>query len=176
MAISGNEVYPYGLRELKVKYGSTLVSAPAAQTLKFKEKITSATLRGNDRDVVTSAQVDSAEWELSSGGYPLEFIAALTGRVVTAGGSGSSETMTLTGTAGDVMPYVTIWGKVMGDSGDDIHVKLYKAKVTDGADGTFQDGQFFITGMKGVAVGDSDNSNKIYDVVRNETATALPSS
>lgn len=176
MAISGNTVYPYGLRELKVVAGSTVVSAPAAQTLKFKEKMTNATLRGNDGDVVTSALVDSVEWELSTGGYPLDFIAALTGRSVVAGGSGSAETMTLTGSRGDVMPYVVIYGKIVGDDADDVHVKLYRAKVIEGADGTFADGQFYVTSMKGMAVGDPNNSNKIYDVVRNETATALPSS
>jgi hypothetical protein len=176
MAISGNTVYPYGLRELKVKNGSTLVSAPAAQTLKFKEKMTNAVLRGNDGDVVVSAFVDGVEWELSSGGYPMEFIAALTGRTVAGGGSGSDETMTMTITKGDVMPYVTIYGKIMGDAGDDIHVKIFKAKVTEGVDGTFQDGAFFVSAIKGMAVGDPDNSNKITDVVRNETATALPTS
>lgn len=174
MAISGNTVYPYGLRELKVKNGSTLVSAPAAQTLKFKERMNNAELRGNDKVVVTSAAVEAVEWELSTGGYPLEFIAALTGRSVVAGGSGDNETMTLSISAGDAMPWVEIYGKSLGDAGDDVHVKLKKAKVTDGVEGTFQDQNFFVSAIKGLAVG--DDNDLIVEVVRNETAAALPSS
>ena len=55
--------YPYGCREVRVKNGSAAsVANRAAQTLKFKESITSANLMGNDRVVTWSSSSRPAVW------------------------------------------------------------------------------------------------------------------
>jgi hypothetical protein len=76
--------------------------------------------------------------------------------------------------AGTPFPYFKIYGKSLGDGTDDVHVKIYKAKLTEPLEGEFSDGQFFVTACSGIAI--DDGTNGIYDVVQNETATNLPTS
>lgn len=176
MAIAGVEVYPYGLRQIRIvsANGSEVVDLPAAQTLKFMERVTSAELRGNDKVVVAMSFVDAVEVEFDTGGYPLDAIALMTGRTMTDAGSGTTETTTMSINAGDVYPYFKLYGKSLGDAGDDVHVKLGKVKLTGSVEGEFKDQAFVVTKMKGIAL--DDGTGKIADVVRNETATTLPSS
>lgn len=171
MAIVG-DAFPFGLREIKIVSGDTAISLPAAQTLKFMEQVTSAQLRGNDRVVVASSFVDAVSWELTNGGIPMEAYALMTGRTLEDGGALEAETRTMTISGGDAFPWFIIYGKSIGDAGDDVHVKLFKAKLTEGMDGTFADQNFYIASCKGIAV--DDGTNGIADIVRNETAVALP--
>jgi len=71
------------------------------------------------------------------------------------------------------MPYFKIYGQSLGDGIDDIHVKLYKCKITE-FDGEWSDGNFFVTKCKGKAV--DDGTNGIWQVVQNETSATLPTS
>jgi hypothetical protein len=173
MPLDGN-VFAFGLREIKIKRGATVVSLPAAQTLRFTERVVSVELKGNDRVVVAGSHVEAIEFEFSNGGIPLDAYALMTGRTMTDAGTAPNQTTTMTIRAGDTFPYFTLYGKSMGDVGDDVHVKLYKCKLTGGIEGTFQNDQFYISTMRGIAVQD-DTEGKIADIVRNETATALPS-
>jgi len=166
---------PFGLNQVKIKAGSTLVTLPAARVLKFKERLVSGELQGNDMTVAAAAVVDAVEWELEAGGISLEAYALLTGRSVVEAGTSPAETTTLTGVGGAAMPYVIIYGKSLGDDGGDVHVKILRAKITDGIEGSFQGGEFFVTACKGIAVADP-STNTIFEVVQNETAAALPSS
>jgi hypothetical protein len=122
--------------------------------------------------VVASSFVEAVEWELSSGGLPLEAYAIMTGRTVADAGTGTAETATMKIDAGDTFPYFILYGKSMGDEGDDVHVKLFKCKVTEGIDGSFSGGGFYVSSIKGMAV--KDGANGVADIVRNETAVELP--
>lgn len=174
MSDFGNK--PFGLRDLKVTNmaGTTQVDLPSAQTLTFKEMLTTGTLRGDDVIVSVVSIADGAEWELEAGGIDLDAYALMTGRTVTAAGTTPNQTDTFTAEAGDVMPYFKLYGKSVGDGADDIHVKLFKCKLTSPIEGSFQDGQFFVTKASGIAI--DDGTNGIYDIVLNETATTLPTS
>ena len=110
---------------------------------------------------------------MESGGISLEAFAVMTGRTIALTGTGSSEVNTLTARAGDNYPYFEIRGRSVGDVGDDIHVILPKCKLTDGMQGEFKDGEFFVTSCSGIAV---DNGTALYQLVQNETAAALPTS
>lgn len=169
---------PFGLREIKLvggASGTTVVSLDAAIELKFKENVTGGRLRGNDSIKASVAFGDSLEWELSSGGIPLDAYAIMTGRTLTTTGTTPSRVTTGTFKAGDVMPYFKIYGKAMGPSGDDTHVKMTYCKLdADGLEGSFKDGEFLITKCKGISL-DKDG-NGYAQVVQNETTTALPTS
>jgi hypothetical protein len=174
MTLSGN-AFPFGLREIKIKsHGTTPVTAvlPAAQTLKFVEKVVSNELKGNDRVVTTVGFVEAVEWELGAGGISMDAYAIMTGRTIVTAGTTPAQTATMSIKAGDTFPYFTIYGKSMGDVGDDVHVKLGMCKLTGGLDGEFKGGDFYVAKLKGVAV--DDGTGLISDVVRNETAVALP--
>lgn len=167
--------YPYGCKELKVVNGATIVSALAAKSLKFKENTTSNVLRGNDKIVAVKTFFEGLELELEDGGYGVDFIGALTGRTPVITGTGSSEVSTTTMTAGTGYPYVKLYGKMLGDGTDDLHVKFFKVQVME-LEGNFQEGQFAVTKCKLRAIGDSTLSDKVAEIVANETATALPAS
>jgi hypothetical protein len=155
MTLSGN-AFPFGLRQLKIKSRSSATSAilDAAQTLKFTERVVSNELKGNDRVVVSSSFVEAVEFEMGAGGLPLEAYAIMSGRTLAGAGSGTTETTTMSIKAGDSFPWFTLYGKSMGDGADDVHVKLYKCKLTGGIDGEYKGNDFFVSKLKGIAVED----------------------
>ena len=77
----------------------------------------------------------------------------------------------MTARAGDSYPWFEIQGRALGDNGDDVHIVLPKCKLSDGFEGEFRDGEFYIQSCSGIAV---DNGTKLYDIVQHETAAALP--
>lgn len=166
---------PFGLREITLVPlpSGTAVKLPAAQTLSFKEALTSGEMRGNDATVSVVAITDKVEWELEAGGISLEAIKVLTGRTITATGTTPNQKNTILARAGDTYPWFKIYGKSVGDDAGDIQVLIYKAKLTDGLEGEFKDGEFFIQGCSGIAV---DDGTKLYEIVQNETAANVPAS
>jgi hypothetical protein len=172
--MSGYGDKPFGLRDVKFTdiTGSTQVDLPVARTLSLKERLRTGELSGDDQLQAVVAFSEAVEWSLEEGGISLEAYALITGRTVSTAGSSPSETTTLTVDGAETFPYFKIYGKSIGDGDDDVHVKLFKAKVTGGLEGTLQDGSFFVTKCSGIAV--DDGVNGIMDIVQNETADDLP--
>ncbi len=168
---------PFGLNQVKIKSHDTvpvLVTLDAAQTMDFVPRMLSAELKGNDKIASVASTVEALEWSLSEGGLPLAALAIMTGFTATESGSTPNRTNTMKMHAGTAMPWFTIYGKALGQAGDDVHVKIFKCKVTGNIEGTFEYGSFKVTSMSGIAV--EDTVNGLVDVVQNETATALPTS
>lgn len=166
---------PFGLADVKLTdiTGSTQVDLPNSRMITFSEGLTSNTMRGDDKIASVVAIVDSLEWSLEAGGISLAAWALMTGRSTVVAGSTPNETTTLTANAGEDYPYFKIYGKsVSDDAASDIHVKIFKAKLTSPIEGNFQDQEFFVTSCSGIAI--DDGSNGIYEIVQNETAAALP--
>jgi hypothetical protein len=173
MAFGDTGVKIFGLREIKlVNAAGTSVSLNAAQTMTFKERVKSGELSGNDKTLAVVAFSDAVEWELEEGGISMTAYALMTGRTAALTGSLAVEVLTLNADAATAFPYFKIYGKSIGDAGDDVHVKIYKAKITGGIEGQFADGEFFVSKCSGVAI--DDGSVGIYDIVHNETTAALP--
>lgn len=164
---------PYGLRDLKLTNitGTVQVDLPAALKLKFAERVKSDEFRGDDRVQAAIAWPEAADWEMEAGGISLEAYALMTGRTVSTSGSAPNQVKEMAGTADDLFPYFKIYGKVISESGD-LHCKLFKCKVMKDIEGTFEDGKFWTTGVKGVAL--EDGTNGIYKFAQNETAANLP--
>ena len=166
---------PFGLRDVKVTNigGTSQEDLPASRTMSFTERIKSNELSGDDKVLAVVAFSDAVEWQLEGGGISLAAYAIMTGRTVTTAGVSPNQTDTLSGAAQEQFPYFKIYGKSIGDGADDIHVKIWKAKLTN-IQGQFGDGEFFVTQASGVAI--DDGTNGIFDIVQNETAANLPSS
>jgi len=164
---------PFGLRDVKLTNmaGTTQVDLPAARTLQFTERIRSGELTGDDALKAVVALAEAVEWKLEAGGISLEAYALMTGRTATETGSTPNLVTTLTGSAADTFPYFKIYGKSIGDGVDDVHVKLWKCKLT-AIEGSFGEGAFFVKSASGVGM--DDGSNGIWDIVQNETAADLP--
>ena len=175
--MSGYGDMPFGLCQLKL-IGVTnagTVTLPVGQKLKFKERVASAELKGDDVIKAVASMSEGAEWEIEAGGLSLEAYALMTGRTVTASGTTPAGTVSLkAGTGFHAFPYFKVYGKVLGVGLDDVHCKLHKCKLTSGVEGSFENGKFFATAIKGVAV--DDGTNGAFEFVQNETATVLPTS
>jgi len=174
--MSGYGDKPFGLRGIKLVNlaGDAAVDLPAAMTLGFKPRLVSGEMRGNDIVQALVAIEDAVEWSLEAGGISLEAWALMTGRTVDESGTTPNRTNTLNIAGGTVYPYFKIYGKSVGENAtDDIHVKLYKCKLTEPLDGNFSDGEFYVTSCSGLAL--PDGVNGVADIVQNETAADLPS-
>ena len=167
---------PFGMNEIVVtNIGGTVQAAlPASRKMMCKERMKTGEFQGDDELQAVASFLEAVEWELEAGGYSLEAIALMTGRTLVTSGSSPNEVKTLTGSGATRMPYFKVYGKSLGDGDDDTHILIYKAKITDGMEGTLQNGEFLASNTKGIGVDDSVNG--IYDIVLNETASALPSS
>lgn len=166
---------PFGLRDVKLTNitGTTQEDLPAALQMDFRPRLNSAEFRGDDRVQAVVSVLEALEFGIQAGGISIDALAIMVGQSVVVTGTTPNEVSTLTLSGGDTMPYFKIYGKSVGDGTDDVHVKLFKCKLTQ-LEGSFQDSQFFITNAQGVAI--DDGTNGITDVVQNETAANLPSS
>ena len=174
MPLTSN-IKPFGLRQITLVPlpSGTAVVLPAAQTLSFKESLISGELRGDDAVQAIAAITDKIEWSLEAGGISFDAIKVMTGRTITASGTTPAQKNTMLIAAGDTYPYFKIYGKVVNDDGSDVHCLIYKAKLTDGLEGEWKDGEFFIQSASGIAI---TNGTKIAELVHNETATTVPAS
>lgn len=172
MPLSGS-LRPFGLRDIKITpiSGGSQVDLPAAMTLSFKEVTTSGEMRGDDATVALVAFADRVEWELEAGGISLEAYAIMTGRTIVTSGTTPAQKNTLTAVAGEDYPYFKLYGQSIGDEGGDIHVLLPKCKIMEGIEGEFTDAEFYVTTCTGIAISDG---TKLYEIVQNETQTAVP--
>jgi hypothetical protein len=170
---------PFGLRDVKIApmvtpegttYG-TLVDLPAGRTLSFQEAEDSEELRGDDVLVAVHGNGPVVNWDLEGGGISLEAFKVLAGGAITNSGTTPNEKKTLAKLGTDARPYFKIEGQIIGDSGGDLHVVIYKAKVTGDVGGDFTEGGFFLTGASGQGIARSDS--KLWDLVQNETAAAI---
>jgi hypothetical protein len=168
---------PWVLVDVKITNigGTVQVDLPASQQLSFKERMVSAELRGDGATLAVGSMPDAVEWSLENGGISIEAYELLSGRTATESGTTPNRVYTVQGDMGptNAFPYVKIYGKSLGDSIGDVHCLLHKCKVTDGIEGTFGDGEFFVTSCSGIGI--DDGSNGAYEIVQNETAAALPS-
>jgi hypothetical protein len=171
-ATPGQNDKPFGLKEIIIENlaGTLRVSLPAALELGFEEMVVTGEFYGNDdlQGVVT--QPIGVKGTFKQGGYPLNALSLMTGHDYAVAGSTPNQVATLQGDS-STYPYFKIYGKSLGDEGDDIHVKIFKAKLTTSPKGTFKRAEFFMleTEFTGVKL-----AGKAYDVVANETTTDLP--
>lgn len=182
MAIDADKALPYGLRDIKLTpisaagaYGS-IIDLPVARTLSWNDTAEFEELRGDDKVYAERESSGTVDWDLESGGIPLAAYAAMAGGAVTQSGVTPNVKKTYSKDAADARPYFYIEGQSINDNGGDTHVVIYRAKVTGDIGGEFGDGQFFLTSCSGRGYPDALHSDKIYDIVHNETevATVVP--
>lgn len=165
------EPKPFGLKEIVVASmdGETVIALPAALEMEFEETVVSGEFYGNDdlQGIVT--QPLGVKGKFKQGGYPAEAISVMTGHTYDTTGSTPNEVQTLEADSTSY-PYFQIFGKSLGDEGDDVHIKVFKAKLTTGVKGSFKRGEFFMpeTEFMGVKV-----DGKAWESASHETAEPL---
>ena len=161
----------FGLRQLKVvsSAGAT-VYLPAAQTLTVTPKIQTEDFYAEGVLIAAVSVVTAVDWDLAHGGLSLAALAMLTGMATVAAGSTPNQTLQLSLFNGAAFPYVTLYGRTVGDTGGDVVIRLARAKIQS-LSGRFGDGQFLITSCSGVAALDSTLSTLFLS--QRETANAI---
>jgi hypothetical protein len=163
--------YPFGLRQIALysSDGTGKVLLPTALMLHVTPLLETARFEADGHLVGAASFVAGAEWELEAGGISLEALAKLTGGNAVSVGSTPNRTLTLSEDAGLHMPYVRIAGRAVAADGGDIIARLYRCKL-EALEGTFRDGEFWVSYAKGVAV---TNGSVVYEFVQQETVAAL---
>lgn len=171
-ATPGQNDKPFGMKQIIIENmaGTERVTLPAALELGFEEMLVTGEFYGNDDLQGLVSQPLGVKGTFKAGGYPLAAMSLMTGHDYQVAGSTPDQVATLQGDSVSY-PYFKIFGKSLGDEGDDVHIKIFKAKLTASPKGTFKRGEFFIleTEFTGVKV-----DGKAFDVVANETAADLP--
>jgi len=169
---TGQDNKPFGLKQIKLVNNADTVAIdlPAALELEFEETVVSGEFFGNDELQGLVTQPLGIKGKFKAGGIPLNAYALMTGHTYALTGSTPNQVGTLEGDSA-TFPYFKVYGKSLGDEGDDVHVKLLKIKLTGSPKGSFKRGEFFMleAEFSGVKV-----DGKAFDMVANETATALP--
>lgn len=173
---------PYGLRDVRLRNFTdaawttpgTGIDLPFAQTFSFSEAEDFETLRGDDATVTTRGKGPNVDWELDSGGLPLDALKVMAGGTVTTTGVTPNQVKTFRKSTTDVRPYFKAEGQAISDSGGDMHGLVYRCRATDSIDGEFGDGSFWVTKAKGTGLGSFEPGalNALYDFVQNESVTA----
>ncbi len=170
--MTGTDNKPFGLNQITLvnNADTQAIVLPAALELEFEEVVVNGEFYGNDELQGLVTQPLGVKGKFKAGGIPLNAYALMTGHTLNNTGVSPNEVATLEGDSAS-FPYFKIYGKSLGDEGDDVHVKILKCKLTSSPKGAFKRGEFFMleAEFQGVKVG-----GKAYEMVANETATNLP--
>lgn len=175
---------PYGIRDCKLTpytdaagtvLGSTSIDLPNMQTFSFSETEEFQELRGDDRVVTTRGQGAQVEWSLEAGGVDIRVWAILTGGTVTESGTAPNRKVTARKRSSDNRPFFRLEGQAISDSGGDVHAIVYRCRANSNIEGSFSDGEFFITSASGLGLPLMDEDfDLLYDFVQNEVKEAIP--
>jgi hypothetical protein len=175
---------PYGLRDVKVTpyttaaattLGTPSVDLPNARTFSFSEAEEFTELRGDDKVVTTRGQGASVDWDLESGGISFEVLKTIAGGAITETGTTPAMVKKYSKLVTDARPFFKIEGQAISDSGGDVHCVLDRCRVTGNVEGSFGDGEFFLTAASGVALPSliTARTDMLYEFVQNETAVSI---
>src|SRR3990172_13355385 len=125
-ATPGQNDKPFGLNQIIIENlaGTERVTLPAALELGFEEIVISAEFPGNDALLGVVTQPQGVKGTFKQGGYPLNAISLMTGHDYDVAGSTPNQVATLQGDSA-TYPYFKIYGRSLGDEGDDVHVKIF---------------------------------------------------
>lgn len=168
-----NTPLPYGLRDVKVfaltgEVAGDGIDLPNSRTFSFSEAEDFEELRGDDAVVAVRGKGAQVNWELESGGVPLEALKVINGGTITEFGVTPNQRKRYRKKTTDARPYFKVEGKAISDSGGDFHVILYRCRSTGEVSGEMSDGAFWLTGASGAAIG-RETDALLYDFIQNES-------
>jgi hypothetical protein len=152
----------------------TLVDVPGIQAMTVKISTESVTLRGDNTQISVVDKGNTASFEFTEGGLNFAAMDIMFGTVTSDSGTTPNVTRTMNILGATARPYFFVVGKAINDSGgtQDLHIAVWKCKVTDDVEIKAADGEFIVPTFGGLAVARADN-NKVVSLVHHETAAAL---
>ena len=171
----GDQAKPFGLSQVKFVSLTTpavLVALEASQVLEYTPRLLTGELEGSGKIVAVHSEIKALDWKITEGGLPIAALNIMMGFTAVESGSTPTRTTTTTFHTGVPFPDFMIYGKALNEAGGDMHVKIFKAKLTSPPSGGFKNGEFQVTEISGSAVEDAVLG--LWQWIENETATALP--
>ena len=169
---------PFGLRQIMLYphdaagVVGTGVALPVARTLSFSEAVDSEELRGDDGQAAEHTTAPTVEWDMESGGVPLEAVKIMFGGAIVETGVTPNMKKVYNKRDTDERGYFTAVGRAISDSGGDFSMAIWRAKANGNLEGSMEEGSFWLTGASGVGLA-RGATRDLYDFIQNETATAL---
>jgi hypothetical protein len=154
----------------------TAIDVPGIVRMKVTPELHYTEQEGDGYVMDSYGKVKAAAVEFEAGCLPLSVVAALLGVTADASGSTPNQTTTVSVTKTTVLPSFKIEGRWThpGEGLGDAHLVLYKCKLNGGGDLEAQHGLGEFAGMALQARAiPTISDGKLYDVVVNETATAI---
>lgn len=164
---------PFGLRDVKLTPlpSGSATDLPVVRSVEVSLTSDSTELTGDDTTVAVRTFNLRVEGSIESGGMNPAAIAVMVGGTVATSGTTPNAKKTIAIGSSTAAGYFKLEGQVIADDGGDFHMVVYKAKITTGPSWTFANGEYTLT--TGDFTGVADGSNKIIDLVWNETAAAI---
>lgn len=162
----------FGLRQVVLTdfAGSNAVTLEAAMMFHFTEDIQTEEFVVEGVRIGVESFTIGVSWELEAGGLGLAAYGLLTGRTPVQTGSFPTRSNNLAALTPNSFPYIRIYGRARDDAIGDMHCRVHRAKLS-AIEGTFRDGQFWVTSCAGVAV--QHATLGFWEFVQHETATTI---
>lgn len=166
---------PFGLRDIGIgNTAGTIEDLRAAQTATFTVNTTNNVLRGDDVDVESVTFASGGEIKFKAGGYSSAAMAIMTGITLGVTSTSPTEVTELQINAGQNFPYFRVYARMLGPGTDDMHILVYKAKLSDGFSMSAGDNEWVAPEFTARVF--NDDTHGLFEIIQNETGTLLPTS
>lgn len=176
MAVLSYGEIPFGMRDCKIypmtgDTPGTAVDVPRIQTVELGVETDSTELNGDDVRVAVHTFNKRMTGTFQSGGLNLDTLVVLEGGAVTTTGTTPNRISTYAVIQTNIQGYFQMIGQMISDDLGDVHMKVYKVKMTSGPAYAPNQGEFLLTtgDIEAVFTG----TGKLYDLIAHETATAV---
>jgi hypothetical protein len=152
----------------------TLVDVPGIQKMTLKLSTESVVLRGDNKQIAAVDKGNTGTVEFTEGGISFAAMDIMLGTTTSDSGTTPNVVRTMNVFGSTSRPYFFVVGQSINDNGgvQDLHIAVWKVKLTDDLEFTAGDGEFIVPTFGGVAVSRSDN-DKLFSLVHHETKAAL---
>lgn len=168
---------PFGMRDIKLKPYSAAgvlgaaVDLPASRTLSWADTEDFEQLRGDDVTQASHGSGPQVNWEIESGGVPLQAIVIIAGGAVADSGVTPNQKRRFTKKGTSSRPYFWAEGQAINDGPGDTHVILPRLKAEGDIEWEFSDGSFTLTNASGIGIPDANDD--LYIIEFNESVTPI---
>ena len=155
-------------------YGAA-IDVPGIKSIGLGPDITSVQLRGDNRELDSDSTLQAMEVTFEHAKLSLDALEVLMGGTTTDAAVTPDQTATFSRVATDAFSYFKLEAKTPTNGGDDVggdvHIVLYKCKVTDISFG-FAEEDYQTVSVTARAVYRAADE-KLFDIVQNESAVAI---
>lgn len=187
MAITNliSNLAPLGLDDVGVHInGGALLDVMKVKKFTVKPVVQSAQAEGEGSVFAVHGKMKAVEVTFEHTVMAVSLYSQLIGGAAPVMSGTTPSLVATTGVAATVFPYFSLEAQCKSITGldtltasdavpADAHIKLYKCKLLEAPEIGFNDGEYVGGSFKALAIVDPANSNKLFDIITNQTAAAI---